>query len=88
LLKRGIAFEELDNGFLSCEDPEALQEICDQLGPEQIQAFFNKWQARLQVFAAIDTSQPVPLPLAVALEQVEQAVAELVNHAHLAPSAA
>jgi len=41
LLKRGIAFEELDNGFLSCEDPEALQEICDQLGPEQIQAFFN-----------------------------------------------
>ena len=37
----------MDNGFLSCENPEALQEICDQLGPEQIQAFFDKWQARL-----------------------------------------
>lgn len=47
LLQRGIGFEALDNGFLSCEDPEALQEICDQLGPEQIQAFFDKWQARL-----------------------------------------
>jgi hypothetical protein len=47
LLQRGIAFEPLDNGFLSCEDPDALQEICDQLGPEQFQAFFDKWQARL-----------------------------------------
>ena len=45
--KRGIAFEALDNGIFSCEDPQALQEICDQLGPEQIQAFFDKWQARL-----------------------------------------
>ena len=47
LMKRGIAFEALDNGFLSCEDPEALQEVCNQLGPAQIQAFFDKWQARL-----------------------------------------
>ena len=47
MFKRGIAFEAFDNGFLSCEDPKALQEICDQLGPEQIQAFFDKWQARL-----------------------------------------
>jgi hypothetical protein len=45
--QRGITFETLDNGFLSCDDPTALQEICDQLGPEQIQAFFDKWQARL-----------------------------------------
>ena len=44
LLKR-IAFEALDDGFLSCEDPEALQEICHQPGPEQIQTFFDKWQA-------------------------------------------
>jgi hypothetical protein len=47
LHKQGIAFEALDNGFFSCEDPQALQETCDQLGPEQIQAFFDKWQARL-----------------------------------------
>lgn len=47
LQQRGIAFEPLDNGFLSCADPDALQETCDQLGPEQIQAFFTKWQSRL-----------------------------------------
>jgi len=45
--KRGIAFQPLDNGFLTCDDPQALQEICDQLGPEQIQAFFDKWQTKL-----------------------------------------
>jgi len=45
--KQGLAFEALDNGFLSCADPATLQAICDQLGPGQIQAFFDKWQARL-----------------------------------------
>lgn len=45
--KEGLSFEALDNGFLSCQEPAKLQEICDQLGPEQIQAFFEKWQARL-----------------------------------------
>jgi hypothetical protein len=47
LRKEGIAFETLDNGFLSCANPERLQPICDQLGPEQIQAFFAKWIERL-----------------------------------------
>jgi hypothetical protein len=45
--KQGLPFEALDNGFLSCDEPAKLQEICDQLGPVQIQAFFDKWQARL-----------------------------------------
>jgi len=45
LRQEGIAFEILDNGFLSCADAERLQTVCDQLGPEQIQAFFAKWVA-------------------------------------------
>lgn len=45
--QRGIAFETLDNGFLSCSDPAGLQALCDELGPEQIQAFLTKWQERL-----------------------------------------
>jgi hypothetical protein len=45
--KRGIVFETLDNGFLSCSDPAGLQTLCDELGPEQIQAFLSKWQERL-----------------------------------------
>ena len=47
LLKAGLAFESLDNGFRSCEAPEQLQQLCDQLGPEHIEAFFNKWVSQL-----------------------------------------
>lgn len=44
---RGIRFESLDNGFLSCENPRILQEICQSLGAEQIERFFRKWVDRL-----------------------------------------
>jgi hypothetical protein len=47
LRQAGVAFEALDNGFLSCADGERLQAVCQQLGPEQVQAFFDKWVARL-----------------------------------------
>lgn len=47
LEKQGIAFETLDNGFLSCADPKALQETCDRLGPEEIEKLFRKWLDRL-----------------------------------------
>ena len=47
LKKEGVGFEALDNGFLSCEEPERLQTICNCLGPDQIQAFFEYWQERL-----------------------------------------
>ena len=42
-----LAFESLDNGFLSCRQPDRLQEICDQLGPQHVQAFFDRWSHRL-----------------------------------------
>ncbi|HEX6878815.1 MAG TPA: hypothetical protein VF135_00495 [Terriglobales bacterium] len=45
--KRRIAYETLDNGFRSCARPEKLQEICDSLGPEQIDRMFRKWLNRL-----------------------------------------
>ena len=47
LRKEGLTFEALDNGFLSCPDTACLQGLCDQLGPDQIQAFFAKWVERL-----------------------------------------
>ena len=43
----GIGFESLDNGFLACEDPQRLQAICDRLGPEEVQACFDRWSRRL-----------------------------------------
>ena len=45
--RTGIAFQTLDNGFAAVSDPAALQQICDQLGPEQIDALLRKWLARL-----------------------------------------
>jgi hypothetical protein len=47
LHKEHIAYEALDNGFLSCADSAKLQEICDSLGPEQIEAVFRKWLKRI-----------------------------------------
>ena len=40
-------FESLDNGFLACADPAAVQATCDALGPGAIQAFFDRWSHRL-----------------------------------------
>ena len=47
----GIGFTALSNGFASCEDPAALQQICDRFGPGTVQVWFERWMAR------------VPLPL-------------------------
>jgi hypothetical protein len=46
-LRAGLPFTELSNGFASCEDPAALQEICGRLGPGHIQVFAERWWARL-----------------------------------------
>jgi DNA-binding PadR family transcriptional regulator len=47
LAQRGIAFEALDNGILSCADPQRLQALCDGLSAEKIDTFFRKWLHRL-----------------------------------------
>jgi hypothetical protein len=43
LAQKGIAFEALDNGILSCAEPERLQQICDGLSAEKINGFLRKW---------------------------------------------
>jgi len=45
--KAGIGFTALDNGFLACDDPVAVQRICDRLSPAKIDAVIRKWLARL-----------------------------------------
>ena len=47
LRKRGIEFEALDNGVLSCADPKALQRICEALDDKKIDRLLRKWLARL-----------------------------------------
>jgi DNA-binding HxlR family transcriptional regulator len=43
LEREGIAFTALDNGVLSCADPRRLQEICDGLSADKIDALLRKW---------------------------------------------
>ena len=47
--RAGMGWTALANGFASCDDPAVLREICDQLGPAEIQAFFDRWMSRLPV---------------------------------------
>jgi hypothetical protein len=47
LRREGISFKALDNGFVSCENPERLQTICEEMGPEHIDSLLRRWLARL-----------------------------------------
>lgn len=55
LERKGIGFEALDNGLLSCEDPKRMQALADQLSPQKIDALLRKWLSRLpHPFTAAD----------------------------------
>jgi len=45
--RAGVGYSALSNGFASCDDPEALQGICDRFGPADVQAFFDRWTAAM-----------------------------------------
>ena len=40
--RAGLAFTALSNGFAACAQPDRLQTICDDLGPDDVQAFFDR----------------------------------------------
>jgi hypothetical protein len=43
----GITFTELANGSAACDDPAALQTICDSFTAGTVQVWFARWMARL-----------------------------------------
>lgn len=43
LSKNSITYESLDNGILSCESPEKMQEIADGLDQDKIRQVIDKW---------------------------------------------
>jgi hypothetical protein len=45
--KAGIDFEALDNGFATVADPHTVQQMCDGLTEDKIDALLRKWLARL-----------------------------------------
>src|SRR5271165_5759839 len=44
---RGIGYEALDNGILSCDDPKRVQALCDGLSGEKIDGLLRKWFRKL-----------------------------------------
>lgn len=54
--KEGIAYEALDNGILSCENPKRMQAIADSLSAQKIYDLLHKWQRRLPYPYAEDDS--------------------------------
>jgi hypothetical protein len=47
LNQEGVKHEALDNGILSCEDPQRVQQLADRLSAGKIDALLRKWLARL-----------------------------------------
>jgi len=47
LAHRGLRYEALDNGILSCADPRRVQAICDGLSAEKIDGLLRKWFRKL-----------------------------------------
>src|SRR5215475_7706817 len=43
LKQRGISYQALENGILSCKDPQQLQLLCDRLSEAKIDALLRKW---------------------------------------------
>jgi len=55
LMKENIEFKALDNGIESCQNPERLQQICDEFSAQTIWALFDKWMSVLpQAFTQED----------------------------------
>ena len=77
----GIAFTALDNGFLECDDPDALQRICDRLSAAKIDAFFRRWLARLpHPFTAADRRAGYRYELSIL--QAEFSLTQVLDRPH------
>ena len=76
LRRAQVPFDSLDNGFLACADPPRLQAICDQLGPADVQRFFDRWATRLpSPMTAVDRAAGYTHRLA--LQQVEVSLTQV-----------
>lgn len=78
LQRAGIAYEALDNGFLSCADPARLQAICDGLSADRIETCVRKWLARLpQPFTLAD--QMAGYAYSVSILQAEFSLTQVLD---------
>ncbi len=76
LQKEGIAFEALDNGFLSCADSKRLAAISSSLGKEQIQAFFEKWT---EILPLTEEDRAAGYRHRVTVQQMEMSLTQVLD---------
>ena len=78
LTQRGIPYEALDNGILSCADPRRVQALCDGLSAAKIEAFAHKWLRRLpHPFTAAD--QRAGYRYALSIVQAEFSLTQVLD---------
>lgn len=77
--RRGMSYEGLDNGILSCDDPAAVQRICDELSADKIDGLFRKWLRRLpHPFTAKDRAWGIRYDLSIL--QAEFSLTQVLDH--------
>ena len=59
LAHRGIGYEALDNGILSCADPQRVQTICDSLWPRRSMGCYGNGSANCPIPSPGQTGKPV-----------------------------
>ena len=75
--QRGIAFEELDNGF-AAGDQRRLQRVCDTFTDRRIEAFARKWLRRLpNPFTAADRAAGFDYRLSIL--QIELSLTQVLD---------
>ena len=76
--KAGIGFTALDNGFATCENPAAVQAICDDLSAEKIDALLRKW-LRILPHPFTDTDQDTGYRYDISILQAEFSLTQTLH---------
>jgi hypothetical protein len=78
LHRRRIRFTALDNGFLTCAQPDVLQTICASLREADIDAFFTRWQAQIP-FPLLPVHQARGFSYQLSLLQLEVSLTQVFD---------
>jgi hypothetical protein len=78
LRRQRTRFDSLDNGFLACADPPALQAVCDRLGLRDVTAFFDRWGDRLP-WPLTPTDRAAGYTHRLAINQIELSLTQVFD---------
>lgn len=76
--KEGIQFQALDNGIASCDNPARLQQICDSLSADKIEALLAKWQHILPI-PFTEEDRTAGYDYAISVLQIELSLTQVLD---------